>query len=152
MSSRPYRQNAVFAGVFFILATLFLFVGAAVCRPPLAAPDLLERAAGAGARIQAGIMIEFACVLAIPLVAEALYPVLRPVSPALAVGYAALRLFGAVIFAGMEVDRMLALALLHACLATPGADATILQATLNALRGGEAFSGLSRARSATAGS
>ena len=145
MQTRSYRQNAVYAGVFFIIATAFLFVGEAIYGPPLKAPDVLETAAAAASRIRLGIMIEFSCVLAIPLVAVALYPVLRLVSPALAIGYVAFRLFEAAIFAGMEIDRMFVLALSEAHLANPGADAATLQVMVTALIGGEAFSGISGA-------
>ena len=145
MSQRSYRENAVWAGIFFIIATAFLFVGEAIYGPPLDAENLLETAAGDAARIRLGIMIEFSCVLAIPLVAIALYPVLRLVSPALAVGYVAFRLYEAAIFAGMEIDRMFALALSETYLATPGADAATLGVLVGALIGGEAWAGVSGA-------
>ncbi len=145
MSHPSYRENAVYAGIFLIIATAFLFVGEAIYKPPLVAPDVLETAALSAARIRLGIMIEFCCVLAIPLVAIALYPVLRRVSPALAVGYVAFRLFEAAIFAGMEIDRMVVVALSEAYLASPGANAATLDVLIVALIGGEAFAGVSGA-------
>jgi hypothetical protein len=145
MSHRTYRENAVYAGIFLIIATAFLFIGEANYKPPLVAPDVLETAALSAARIRLGIMIEFSCVLAIPLVAIALYPVLRLVSPALAVGYVAFRLFEATIFAGMEIDKMVVVALSEAYLAAPGANAATLNVLIAALIGGEAFSGVSGA-------
>lgn len=145
MQTPTYRQNAVYAGIFLIIATAFLFVGEAIYKPPLTAPDALETAALSADRIRLGIMIEFSCVLAIPLVAIALYPVLRRVSSALAVGYVAFRLFEAAIFASMEIDKMIVLALSEAYLATPGANAATLNVLIAALIGGEAFSGVSGA-------
>ena len=145
MPSPSYRQNAVYAGIFLIIATAFLFLGEAIYKPPLTAPDVLQTAALSAARIRLGIIIEFSCVLAIPLVAIALYPVLRRVSQALAVGYVAFRLFEAAIFAGMEIDKMIVVALSEAYLAAPGADAATLNVLIAALIGGEAFSGVSGA-------
>jgi len=145
MSHRTFRENAVYAGIFLIIATLFLFVGEAIYKPPLVAPDVLETAALSADRIRLGIMIEFSCVLAIPLVAISLYPVLRLVSPALAVGYVAFRLFEAAIFASMEIDKMIVVALSEAYLASPGANAATLNVLIAALIGGEAFSGVSGA-------
>lgn len=145
MPNPTFRANAVYAGIFLIIATLFLFVGEAIYKPLLNAPDVLETAGLSAARIRLGIIIEFSCVLAIPLVAIALYPVLRLVSPALAVGYVAFRLFEAAVFANMEIDKMVVVALSEAYLASPGANAATLNVLIAALIGGEAFSGVSGA-------
>ncbi|MEZ5095677.1 MAG: hypothetical protein R2731_05910 [Nocardioides sp.] len=48
MSSAPsYRANAVWAGVFFIIASAFLFVGEALHGPAVTDPDVLTEAAAA---------------------------------------------------------------------------------------------------------
>ncbi len=112
MESAPsYRSNGIWAGTFFIIATTFLFVGEAFYGPALSDPDVLTGAAGARNDIALGVLIEFACVLAIPLVAVALYPVLRRVSVTLAIGYVAFRLFEAAVFFQKEVDKLQVLAI-----------------------------------------
>ncbi len=86
MEATPtYRNNAIWAGVFFIIATAFLFVAEAFYGPALTDPDVLTVAAESGNDIALGVLIEFACVLSIPLIAVALYPVLRRVSATLAI-------------------------------------------------------------------
>lgn len=136
-----YRRHAITAGVLFIIATAFLFVGEAFYKPALTAPDVLASAAASKSRIVFGILVEFTCVLAIPLIAVALYPVLKRVSVALAIGYVAFRLFEAMIFASSEIDRLLILALSEAYNAAPVAQTEALEMLLRAMSGGETLSG-----------
>ena len=143
MTHPTYRQNAIFAGIFFIIATALLFVAEPFYRPALTGPDVLTAAAAAKSRVAAGILIDFTCALAIPLIAIALYPVLRRVSPALAVGYLGFRLLEAAILAEVQVDRMFVLSLSDVAANQPGADAATLDALARALVGGEAWSGAS---------
>ena len=123
MTHPTYRQNAIFAGIFFIIATALLFVAEPFYKPALTAPDILAATAAAKSRVAAGILIDFTCALAIPLIAIALYPVLRRVSPALAVGYLGFRLLEAAILAEVQVDRMFVLSLSDVAANQPGADA-----------------------------
>ncbi len=74
---QDFRKHAIVAGILFIIATVFLFVGEAFYKPGLTPPDVLAKAAGAKSQIILGILIEFSCVLAIPLIAIVLYPLLR---------------------------------------------------------------------------
>ena len=136
-----YRQHAIYAGVLFVIATAFLFIGEALYKPGLTPPDILEKAALAQTRIGLGVMIEFSCVLAIPLIAIVLYPVLRLISPMLAVGYVAFRLFEAALFAGMEIDKMLVVAMARGVAANPGVSSQPLEILAQAMTGGEAFAG-----------
>ncbi len=123
MDTAPsYRTNAIWAGIFFIIATAFLFVGEAFYGPVLSDPDVLTGAAGARNDIALGVLIEFACVLAIPLIAVALYPVLQRVSATLAIGYVAFRLFEAAVFFQTEVDKLLVLAISREFMAAPSAN------------------------------
>ena len=140
-TTQDYRNNAIWAGIFFIIATAFLFVGEAFYKPALTDPDVLTEAAGARSDIALGVLIEFACVLAIPLIAVALYPVLRRVSATLAIGYVAFRLFEAAIFFQIEVDRLLVLAISRDFVATPTANTEQLDLLIRTLMGGEAWSG-----------
>jgi len=136
-----YRPHTVAAGILFIIATVFLFVGEAFYKPGLTPPDILGKAAEANSRIRLGILIELSCVLSIPLIAIVLYPVLRKVSPVLAIGYVAFRTFEAALFAGMEVDRMLVVALAEAVAGLPAAQIAPLEILARTLTGGGAWSG-----------
>jgi len=138
-----FRKHAIVAGVLFIIATVFLFVGEAFYKPSLTPPDVLAKAAGAKSQIILGILIEFSCVLAIPLIAIVLYPLLRKVNAVLAIGYVAFRLFEASIFASTEINRMLVLALSESLSAHPTADVATLEVLSQALIGGEAWGGTS---------
>lgn len=143
MSTAPsYRANAIWAGVFFIIATAFLFVGQALYQPALTDPDVLTAAADAETAVTLGVLIEYSCVLAIPLIAIALYPVLRGVSAALAIGYVAFRLFEAAIFFQQEADRLLVLGISREYVAAPTADTDQLDLLIRTMNGGEAWSGV----------
>jgi hypothetical protein len=140
---QTYRGHAIAAGILFIIATAFLFVGQALYGPPLSAPDALATAGAARTQIVSGLLIEFSCVLAIPLIAIVLYPVLCRVSTMLAIGYVAFRLFEAALFASQEIDKMLVLALSEAYIAAPPADGEPLRLFARTLVGGDAWSGVS---------
>jgi hypothetical protein len=136
-----YRNNAIWAGIFFIIATAFLFIGESFYGPALTDPDVLTAAAAAKNDIALGVLIEFACVLAIPLIAVALYPVLRRVSATLAIGYVAFRLFEAAIFFQIEVDRLLVLGISERYVAAPTDGTEQIELLIRTMSGGEAFSG-----------
>jgi hypothetical protein len=140
-SALSYRKNAIWAGIFFIIATAFLFVGEAFYGPALSDPDVLTGAAGSADAITLGVLIEFACVLAIPLIAIALYPVLRRVSATLAIGYVAFRLFEAAVFFQMEVDKLTVLAISRDFVAAPTANTDQIDLLIRSLTSGEAWSG-----------
>ncbi len=142
-TTQNYRTNAIWAGIFFIIATAFLFVGEAFYGPGLSDPDVLNTASAAENDITLGVLIEFACVLAIPLVAVALYPVLRRVSVSLAVGYVAFRLFEAAVFFQMEVNKLLVLDISRSYVASPTESTEQIDLLIGTLTGGEAWSGTS---------
>ena len=100
------RKYAIVVGVLFIIATAFLFIGEAVYGPILESPDYLEIAYPNRTTAVLGILLEFACVIAIPLIPVFAYPILKEHSPALAVGYVGFRLFEAVLFAVTEINKL----------------------------------------------
>ena len=101
-----YRKNAIIVGVLFIIATAFLYIGEAVYKPVLGSPDYLEIAYPNQIIAVLGMLIEFACVLAIPLIAVFFYPVLRKHNEALAIGYVGFRFFEAVLFFSVEINKL----------------------------------------------
>ena len=78
------RKTAIVVGVLFIIATLLLFVGEAFYQPVLLSPDYLETAYPNRTIATLGILFEFACVLAIPLIPVFLFPILRKHNEAMA--------------------------------------------------------------------
>ena len=84
-SSKTYHKTAIIVGVLFIIATAFLFIGGAFYGPVLDTPDFLEVAYPQRIQAVIGILIEFVCVLAIPLIAIFAFPVLKRYSLPLAI-------------------------------------------------------------------
>lgn len=142
-TTETYRTHAIWAGIFFIIATAFLFIGEVFYSPALTADNVLTAAAAAENDIALGVLIEFACVLAIPLVAISLFPVLRRVNLSLAVGYVAFRLFEAAIFFALQADRFLVLAISRAYVESPTENSDQIELLLRTLMEGEAWSGIS---------
>jgi hypothetical protein len=101
-----YRKNAIIVGVLFIIATAFLFIGEAVYGPILDSPDYLTLAYPYRVTAVAGMLLEFACVVAIPLIPVFMYPVLKGHSEPLALGYVGFRLFEAVLFVITEINEL----------------------------------------------
>ena len=101
-----HRKTAIIVGVLFIIATAFLFIGEAVYDPILGSPDVLEIAYPNRVTVIVGILLEFACVLAIPLIPVFMFPVLRKHSEALALGYVGFRFFEAVLFVEVEINKL----------------------------------------------
>ncbi len=105
-SARSDRKTAVIVGVLFIIATAFLYIGEAVYGPILNAPDYLSIAYPNRIAVSVGILLEFACVVAIPLIPVVAYPVLKKYSEPLALGYVGFRLFEAVLFILTEINEL----------------------------------------------
>jgi hypothetical protein len=101
-----YRKNAVIVGILFIIATAFLFIGEAFYGPVLDTPDYLDTAFPNRIVAAIGILIEFACVLAIPLIPVFAFPVLRKHSEVLALGYVVFRFFEAVLFILIDINKL----------------------------------------------
>ena len=85
------RRTAIIVGVLFIIATVFFLIGGAIYSPSLESPDFLENAYSDRGMVRLGVLVEFFCVLAIPLIAVFLFPVLRRFNEVLAVAYVVFR-------------------------------------------------------------
>lgn len=101
-----YRKNAAIVGILFIIATAFLFVGGALYGPVLDSPDFLELAYPNRTSATIGMLIEFSCILVIPLIPVYAFPVLRKHSVTLALGYLVFRLFEAVLFVLVDITKL----------------------------------------------
>lgn len=102
-----YRKNAVIVGVLFIIATAFLFIGEAVYKPILGSPDYLELAYPNRTTVIIGVLIEFICVLAMPLIPIFAFPILKKHNEALAIGYIFFRALEAIILISVaEINKL----------------------------------------------
>ncbi len=122
-----YRRNAIIVGILFIIATTFLFIGETFYAPLLNSPDYLETAYPNRIKATIGVLIEFACVLAIPLIPLFLFPILRKHSETLALGYVVFRLFEAVLFVLVEINKLSLINVSQSYLASGSADAFFFQ-------------------------
>ena len=104
--TNSYKKNAIAIGILFIIATAFLFVGDSFYGPVLDTPDYLQVAYPNRISAIIGILIEFSCILAIPLIPVFAYPVLRKHSQTLALAYIVFRLFEAVLFVLVDITKL----------------------------------------------
>lgn len=101
-----HRKTAIIVGVLFIIATAFLFIGEAVYSPILSSPDYLDSVYPNRIIVIIGMLLEFAIVLAMPLIAVFMFPVLKKHYEALAIGYVGFRFFEAVLFVVIESNKL----------------------------------------------
>lgn len=121
------RKTAIAVGVLFIIATAFLFVGQAIYGPYLDVPNYLEVAYPHRIAAVIGILIEFTCILAIPLIAIYLFPVARKYNEALALGYVGFRLLEAVLYMFDHINTLSLISVSEGYLLSEGADAAFYQ-------------------------
>ena len=105
-NTNSYKKNAIIIGILFIIATAFLFVGESFYGPVLDTPDFLQVAYPNRTSAIIGMLIEFSCILSIPLIPVFAYPVLRKHSETLALGYIVFRLFEAVLFVLVDITKL----------------------------------------------
>lgn len=126
-SVETYRMNAVIVGMLFIIATAFLFVGQAFYGPVLETTDYLETAYPNRITAAVGMLIEFSCVLAIPLIAVFAFPVLKKHSLVLALSYVFFRFFEAVLFILVDINKLALINVSQGYLAADPAGAAFFQ-------------------------
>lgn len=123
------RRTAVIVGVLFIIATAFLFIGEAFYAPYIGSPNYLDDAYPNRTIATFGMLLEFICVLAIPLIPIFLFPILRKYNEALALGYVVFRLFEAVLFIFIEINKLSLINVSQQYLNSGAADVTYFQNT-----------------------
>jgi hypothetical protein len=121
------RKTAITVGVLFIIATVFLFIGEAFYDPILSSPDYLDIAYPNRIIVIIGILLEFACVIAIPLIPVFLFPILKEHFEALALGYVVFRLLEAVLFIMVEINKLSLISVSQGYLNKGGMDASYFQ-------------------------
>jgi len=123
-----HRKSAVIVGVLFIIATAFLFIGEAVYKPILSAPDYLEITYPNRTTVIVGVLLEFVIVLAMPLIAIVAFPILKRHNEVLAIGYIVFRaLEGVILIAVAEINKLSLIGVSEAYL-KGGADAAYFEA------------------------
>jgi hypothetical protein len=125
--TETHRKAAVIVGILFIIATAFLFIGGSFYGPVLDTPDFLETAYPNRIAAAIGILIEFSCVLAIPLIPIFAYPVIRKHSVTFALSYVVFRLFEAVLFILVDINKLSLINVSQGYLAAGPADAPFFQ-------------------------
>ncbi len=101
-----YRKYAIVTGVLFIIATAFLFIGQAFYDPILSSANYLVNAYPSRKIVVIGILVEFVCAIAMPLIPLFTYPILKRYSEPLALGYVVFRLFETVFFVIAEISKL----------------------------------------------
>lgn len=129
------KKHAVIVGILFIIATAFLFVGGSFYDPILETPDFLQIAYPQRQQAVLGMLLEFACVIAIPLIPAFMFPYLSKFNVPLAVGYVSFRLFEALLFAAQEINTLTQISVSRLYLESGGGDASFYQALGETLRG-----------------
>lgn len=94
-----YKSNALWAGIFFILATVMGVLNAGMVGPLLGGNTFLSDLAGDGAVVRIGALFNTVMAGAVIAIAVALYPVLKRSHETLAIGYLAARTFEGIILA-----------------------------------------------------
>jgi hypothetical protein len=122
-----HRKTAIVVGILFIIATAFLFIGEAFYGPILDSADYLVEAYPERGTITLGILLEFSCIIAIPLIAVFMFPVLRKYNEALAIGYVGFRFFEAVLFFGVDLKKLSLIDVSKGYLADGGSGATFFE-------------------------
>jgi len=125
--TNPYKKNAIAIGILFIIATAFLFVGDSFYGPVLDTPDYLQVAYPNRISATIGMLIEFSCILAIPLIPVFVYPVLRKHSEILALGYIVFRLFEAVLFVLVDITKLALIKVSQLYLAAESSNAEMIE-------------------------
>ena len=93
-----HRTAARVAGALFITATVSIILAVVILEPVVDAPDFLTQASVSEARVAAGVLLEMVNNIAIVGIALVIYPVLKPFSERLALGYIAARTLESALF------------------------------------------------------
>lgn len=128
--SQENRGTATAVGILFIIATVVYLVAGAIYAPATDAADYLERAHPDRTTVTSGVLLEFVCVLAIPMIGMLLYPVLRRWHEGLALAYAGFRSLEAVFLIAIEakVLSLIDVSEDHLAATGDGADRTAIAA------------------------
>lgn len=109
--ANPNRKTAVLVGALFLLATATFLVSSVLITPVLGSSDYLAAVGKSSTLVIAAALIALIDGLAVVGIAAALYPVLSPRHPALAVAYAGMRTAELAIIAAYVLSPLLLVSL-----------------------------------------
>lgn len=135
VSYKDSRKHAVIVGILFIIATVLLFIGRAIYSPVLDAPDVLQIAYPQRQQAISGMLVEFACVIAIPLIPVFMFPYLSKFNLPLAVGYVSFRLFEGLLFVLTEINSLTLISLSKLFLESGGSEQAYYHGLAETIRG-----------------
>lgn len=87
-----YKKNAVYAGIFFLVAMAASLCGGFILEPVISAPDYLTSVSRRHGTILLGVLLELINCAAVIGIAAALYPVVRKQHEGTAMGYVGVRI------------------------------------------------------------
>ncbi len=93
-----HRSAARVVGALFITATVSIILSVVLLEPVVDAPDFLMQASVSEIRVRAGVLFELVNNIAVVAIAVVIYPVLKPFSERLALGYVAARTIESAVF------------------------------------------------------
>ncbi|MHC4252231.1 MAG: DUF4386 domain-containing protein [Planctomycetota bacterium] len=93
------RKTAVAVGILFLIATFSYMIGNGLLGSLLDGPDLLVRVSGKSTQVALGVLLELTTGAAVFGIGVLTFPVLRPHSEPIAIGYVGLRVVEAVVIA-----------------------------------------------------
>jgi len=121
------RPSAVIVGVLFIVATVFLMIGQSIHGPIIDSPDYIDNAHPNRLVVIGGVFVEIVAILAIPLIAVYLLPILRKHSQGLAMGYVVFRSMEAILLIGVSICTLSLLRISQSHLNASGAGADLFE-------------------------
>ncbi len=122
------RRTATIVGVLFVVATVLYLIGGAIYGPSVGSSDYAESAYPDRVAVRLGVLLEFVCVLAIPLIGMFLFPVLKRWHEGLALAYVGFRLLEAALLIGIEAELLSLIDVSRNYLGSTGTEASQVRA------------------------
>ena len=94
----PHQSVARLVGILFIMATVPFSISVIILQPVLDSSDFLVQVSSERGRVSIGILLELINHIAVVSIAVLLYPILKPFSERLALGYVVARSIESVLF------------------------------------------------------
>ncbi len=121
------RTSALIVGILFIVATLFFMIGQSIYSPFVGSQDYLENAHPNRLVIIFGVLVEIIGVLAIPLIAIYILPILRKHNQGLAVVYVVFRSIEALLLLLVSIYTISLIEISHGFLDLADANINLFQ-------------------------
>ena len=97
------KPSGLIVGVLFLVATVFYMIGQLIHGPITASPGYFEAAFTNRMTVISGLLVELIGVLAIPLIAIYVFPVLKPFNYGFSIAYVVFRSIEALLLVGVSI-------------------------------------------------